>query len=66
MAEGLGGEVEAAEEPEEAFGGGVGFGGGEFGLNEGLQGGGVEGRGELAGAYFLRRMVLDWQSISAV
>ena len=51
MAEGLRGEVEAAREPEEAFGRGVGFAGGglgEFGADEGLEGGGGERGGELA------------------
>jgi len=43
-AQGLGGEVEAADEPEEAFGRFVGFAG-EFGFAEGLQGGRVAGRG---------------------
>lgn len=37
--QGGGGEVEAAHEPEEAFGRGVRFlGGGEFGADEGLKG----------------------------
>jgi hypothetical protein len=52
-AEGLGGEVQAAGEPEEAFGGGVGFCGGEFGAGEGLEGGAGGGGGELAVADFL-------------
>lgn len=51
-AQGLGGEVEAADEPEEAFGRFVGFAG-EFGLAERLEGGGGGERGELAVADFL-------------
>ena len=49
---GLGGEVEAADEPEEAFGCFVGFGG-QLGFAEGLEGGGVGWGGQLTLTDFL-------------
>ena len=54
VAEGLGGEVEAAGQPEKTLGGSV-FLCGELGDSEGLEGCGVRGGGELAVANFLWR-----------
>lgn len=52
VTESLGCEIEASDEPEESFGCGVFFCF-ELGEDEGLEGGGVGGGGELAVADFL-------------